>query len=242
MVEIKKNLRGIILILILWELLALLLNHPALPEPWKIIILFNKYFAGLWIHLLRSAYRILMGITIALVIGIPIGIAIGYWEKFDKLLSPMIYLIYPIPKIAFLPLVLLLMGLGDLAKIFLIGLILVFQIIVVTRDSVKDISAEYFYSIRSLGASEHQIIFHLIIPAILPNMFTALRVSIGTAIAVLFFTETFATYQGLGYYIFDAWTMLDYERMFIGIIGLSFLGLIYFTLVDLIEQWVIRWE
>ena len=254
MVGIKKTLReiillrviillkGIMLLFILWELFAILLDHPALPEPWKIILVFGKFSSDLWIHLIRSGYRILMGIILALLIGIPIGIGIGYWGKLDKMISSVIYLIYPIPKIAFLPLVLLLFGLGDFAKIFLIGLILVFQIIVVTRDSVKSISAEYFYSIRSLGANEHQIIIHLIIPAILPNLFTALRLSIGTAIAVLFFAETFATYQGLGYYIFDAWTMFDYERMFIGIIGLSILGLIYFSVVDLVEQWVIRWK
>ncbi len=238
----NKYPRGIILLIVIWQILAIIINHPALPAPWRVLILIKQYGPDLLIHFFRSGYRIFMGICIALVIGIPLGIGLGYWKIFDELLSPVIYLIYPIPKVAFLPLVLLLLGLGDLAKISLIAFILVFQVAVVTRDGVKDLPIEYFYSIRSLGAGDRQILYHVIIPAITPRLLTSLRLSIGTAIAVLFFAETFATYQGLGYYILDAWTMLDYEKMFFGIIGLSLLGLFFFGIVDLLERWIVKWK
>lgn len=238
----RRYLRGIILFLLLWQGLAVVINHPALPQPWRVLVLLNHYGSDLLIHFYRSGYRILLGIISALTIGIPIGIALGYHQKLDELISPLVYLISPIPKAAFLPIVLLLLGLGDLAKVFLIAFILVFQVIVVTRAGVKDLAIEYFYSIRSLGASRQQIFYHVIFPAILPNLLTALRLSIGTSIAVLFFAETFATNQGLGYYILDSWTMLDYEKMFLGIVGLSFLGLCFFTLVDFLERFFVRWR
>lgn len=238
----NRYLRGAVLFLLLWWVLAVVIRHPALPVPWKVLAMFGEHWQELVVHFLRSGYRILVGILLALVVGVPFGIALGYWRRFDEVLSPLIYLIYPIPKIAFLPLVLLLLGLGDLAKIFLIALILVFQIIVVTRDGVRDLPIEYFYSIRSLGAGDGQVLYHVIVPAVMPTLLTALRLSVGTAIAVLFFAETFATYQGLGYYIIDAWTMIDYERMFLGIVGLSLLGLVFFVLVDVAEKWLVRWK
>lgn len=238
----NKYLRGFILLLILWQLLAVTIHHAALPVPLRVLRLLGENWLELGVHFLRSGYRILMGMVLALAVGVPTGIALGYWKKFDELLSPLVYLVYPIPKIAFLPLVLLLLGLGDLAKIFLIAFILVFQIIVVTRDGVKDLPEEYYYSIRSLGAGDGQILYHVIVPAVLPTLLTALRLSIGTAIAVLFFAETFVTYQGLGYYIMDAWTMLNYDQMFLGIVGLSLLGLTFFIMVDLAERWLVRWK
>lgn len=238
----NKYLRGFILLLLLWQLLAMATHHPALPVPFRVLKLFGANWRELGVHFLRSGYRILMGMVLALVVGMPVGIALGYWKRFDEVLSPLVYLIYPIPKIAFLPLILLLLGLGDLAKIFLIAFILVFQVIVVTRDGVKDLPVEYYDSIRSLGAGDRQILYHVTIPAVLPTLLTALRLSIGTAIAVLFFAETFVTYQGLGYYIMDAWTMLNYERMFLGIVGLSLLGLVFFVMIDLAARWLVRWK
>ncbi|MCK4257762.1 MAG: ABC transporter permease [Halanaerobiales bacterium] len=238
----NRYIRGVILLLLIWQILAWVINHPALPEPWRVLVKVKEFGPELMIHFVRSGYRIFMGIFLALSLGIPVGIALGYWKLFDEIVSPLIYLIYPIPKVAFLPLILLLLGLGDLAKIFLIAFILIFQIIVVVRDSVKDLPKEYLYSIRSLGAKDRQVLYHVIFPAIMPKLLTSLRLSIGTAIAVLFFAETFATYQGLGYYILDAWTILDYEKMFFGIVGLSILGLFFFVLVDLTERWIVKWK
>jgi NitT/TauT family transport system ATP-binding protein len=117
---------------------------------------------------------------------------------------------YPIPKIAFLPLIMLFFGLGNLSKIILISLILFFQITLSVRDSVKNIHPSYYLSIKSLGAGKRDLYRHVILPAMLPNLFTALRVSVGTAISVLFFAENFATRFGIGYFIMDSWLKLDW--------------------------------
>lgn len=86
-----------------------------------------------------------------------------------------------------------------------------------------------------------QLFRYIIFPASLPEIFTAIRLSIGTSIAVLFFTETFATFEGLGFFIMDAWTRVNYSEMFAGIAALSFLGLSLFLLVDFIERVFCFW-
>jgi len=124
----------------------------------------------------------------------------------------------------------------------MIGIIVFFQILVTTRDASKGVSIQNIYSMQSLGASKWQTYFHVIWPACLPKILTSLRISLGTAIAVLFFVESFATNEGLGYFIMDSWSMQSYSQMFAGIIGMSFLGLILYIILDVIEAKWRRWQ
>jgi NitT/TauT family transport system permease protein len=155
--------------------------------------------------------------------------------------SKIIYLLYPIPHVVLLPLVILLFGIGDLSKIVLIGLIVFFQILVTTRDAARAIHPNYLLTMRTLGASRAQIYRHVIWPATLPRILTALRISIGTAVAILFFVESFATTRGLGFVIMDAWGQADYERLYAGIVAMAALGLCLYLLLDLVEERVCRW-
>jgi NitT/TauT family transport system permease protein len=104
-----------------------------------------------------------------------------------------------------LPVIVLLFGLGDISKIVLITLILFFQVLVSTRDGVRSINTKYYDSVESMGGTQADIFRHAVFPAALPHSFTAIRISTGTAISVLFFAESFATTTGLGYLIMDAW-------------------------------------
>lgn len=117
-----------------------------------------------------------------------------------------------------------------------------FQILVTARDAAKGIPAQNVYSMTSLGAKKRHIYYHLVWPASLPKVLTALRISLGTAIAVLFFVESFATTEGLGYFIMDSWSRSDYSEMFAGIIGMSMLGLSLYILIDIIDAKWCRWQ
>ena len=121
-----------------------------------------------------------MAILISLVAGSLIGLWIGMSKKADELISPVVYILYPIPKIAFLPILMILFGLGNTPKIVLIITIVIFQIIVAVRDGVKEIPKELFYSVLSLGLNKMQIYRHLIIPYVLPKIITAVRISVGS--------------------------------------------------------------
>jgi NitT/TauT family transport system permease protein len=179
---------------------------------------------------------------IALLLGLPIGLFLGRNKEADQYFSPIIYLLYPVPKIALLPVIMLLFGLGDLAKIFTITMIVFFLILITARDAGKNIDRQMYYSLISMGAGEMQMYRHVILPAVMPEIFTIIRLSIGTAIAVLFFTETFATSYGIGYFIIEAWTRIMYDEMFAGIIGLSLIGFVLYAIVDFFEKKVCKWK
>jgi ABC-type nitrate/sulfonate/bicarbonate transport system permease component len=230
-------------LLLLWQGAALALRTEALPGPLSVLASFagemNGPLAG---HFLVSTYRVLASLLLALVTAVPAGIAMGRIRRVDRMASPLVYLTYPVPKIAFLPLVLLLFGIGDSSKIFLIAFILFFQILVTTRDAAREIPREHILSMRSLGADRKQKAVHLVLPAVLPNILTSLRVGIGTAIAVLFFVESFATNHGLGFFILDAWSRLDYESMYAGIVGMGLLGVILYEGVEILDRTLCKWN
>lgn len=234
---------ALVFLIVIWQLGAAALDTEALPGPWAVFVSFARNMVGpLAGHFFISAYRVLASLILALASAVPVGIAMGRIKRVDALASPLVYLTYPVPKIAFLPLVLLLFGLGDGSKIFLIAFILFFQILVTTRDAAREIPREHILSMRSLGANRAQKAFHLVLPAVLPNILTSLRVGIGTAIAVLFFVESFATNHGLGFFILDAWSRLDYESMYAGIVGMGLLGVVLYEVIEVLDRTLCRWN
>lgn len=249
LVKVGKKITGawyvisILIVLASWQTISIWVNLPIVPSPWLVILnLCTIFTAKIGIHSFYSLWRILAGLLLAVLVGSPIGYCMGYFEKCDKFLSPIIYLTYPIPKIALLPVIMLLFGLGELSKILMIFMIIVFQVIVAVRDGVKSIPKETYYPLYSLGASITDIFREILIPASLPNFLTSLRVAMATAISVLFFTETFGTQYGMGYFIMDAWMRVNYLEMYSGIMVLSCIGLILFGTIDYLEQKMCYWQ
>ncbi|WP_242875988.1 ABC transporter permease [Cellulosilyticum sp. I15G10I2] len=193
------------------------------------------------LHLLGSLLRILTAVTLSLLLGVPLGLLTGTSKKADAVISPIIYILYPLPKIAFLPIFMILFGIGDASKIILIVTIIIFQILLAVRDGVKEIPQELFYSVSSLGVSPLGMYQHLILPAVVPRLISGLRISIGISISALFFAENFATTYGIGYYIMNAWTMVDYLDMFCGILALSLLGFFLLSTLDALEKGLCPW-
>lgn len=241
--KIKIFIQGFVIFNILWYLLAITINMRVLPKPTAIYLNMGNIFSEkIYIHVLVSLYRVAAGLSISLIIGVFIGLIMAYSNTWNKILNPLVYFTYPIPKTALLPVVMLLFGLGDTSKIIVIVLILVFQIIVAVRDSVMNIPSETYNPLRSLGASKLQIFAHVTLPSILPELLTSLRLSIGTALSILFFTEGYGTQYGIGYYILDAWSRIDYIEMYAGIVILSLLGFTLFILIDILEELVCSWK
>jgi NitT/TauT family transport system permease protein len=234
---------GIFGLLLAWQLLALLLRVDLLPGPWAVgQALVKEVPRGLGRHFLVSGWRVIASIVLAMVTAVPAGLVLGQSQRLNRLFSPVIYIVYPIPKIVFLPLILLFFGIGDSSKIFIIFLILFFQILVVVRDSASALRPELIYSVRSLGAGRRALFRFVYLPATIPAALTALRVSVGTAIAVLFFAESFATTSGLGYYIItESWGRLAYPEMYAGVVAMSLLGLLLYFVVDWLERRLAPW-
>ncbi|MDD2620884.1 MAG: ABC transporter permease [Syntrophomonadaceae bacterium] len=239
----QGTLYSFVIVIIFWQAAAMIVNLPIVPSPGFVFLNIMEIFSSkIQIHVLYSLLRIMEGIAISILIGVPLGFLMGYFNKVDRLLSPLIYFTYPVPKIALLPVVMLLFGLGEASKLIMIILIIVFQIIITSRDAVKAIPDETFRSLKSLGATKVQMFTEIIFPASLSEVLTATRLALGTAVSILFFTETFGTEYGMGYFIMDSWMRVNYLDMYAGIVVLSFMGFCIFTLIDIAENYFCSWR
>jgi len=240
----RDLLYAVIVLVGLWHAAALLLNKPILPTPLQVSRVFIfELGAGLLDHFLASLWRVLASTALAIALAAPAGLILGQSRSLDRIFAPVIYLLYPVPKVVLVPVVLLFLGIGDLPKIVIIFLILFFQILVLVRDQAAALRPELIQSVRSLGAGRRALFRFVYLPASLPAILTALRQSIGTAVAVLYVAELFATQRGLGYYIYlNGSTLLNYPAMYAGVVAMSLLGLgLYFT-VDWLEHLLIPWQ
>jgi len=238
----SKTLLGACIVLIFWYILHIAMRSNIIPGPYETIITFIKLMNGvLLLHIGVSLFRVVAAMVISMGIGVPLGLWMGLSKRADAVISPVAYILYPIPKVAFLPLFMILFGLGNGSKIILIISIIVFQIILAVRDGVKEIAEEMYYSVKSLGLSQWQTYTNLVFPAVLPKIISALRVSIGVSIATLFFSENFATTYGIGYFIMNCWVMVDYVQMFAGILAMSIMGILIFQAVDWMERKFCPW-
>lgn len=225
-----------------WWITAVLVASPALPTPVQAADVFAQNVNTLVPFFATSAYRVAAGLAIGTVLAVPIAQFCARSRTLDTLFAPVLYLLYPIPKVVLLPILLVLLGLADAPKIALIALTVFFQVLVAVRDAVKTVPESAVLSIRSLGGSRRDEYRHVIVPATLPAVFTSLRIGVGTAIAVLFIAEAMAGSTGLGYFIMQSWSMVNYPRMFAGIIALALLGLVLYAVFDLVERRLTRWR
>ena len=234
---------GFGIFLFAWYFIAKIVHLPIIPSPFLVMDnlgdIFMKYIA---VHGFYSLGRMIAGLVLAVIVGVPVGMSMGYFPSLDRILAPLVYLTYPIPKIALLPILMLLCGLGEVSKILMIFLIIVFQVIISVRDGVKSIPKETYYPLYSLGASFWDVFREILLAASMPKFLTSIRVAMATSISVLFFTETFGTQYGMGYFIMDAWLRVNYLEMYSGIVVLSVIGLILFGVIDILDKKICHWQ
>lgn len=231
-----STLAGVGMFFGLWQLLAILIDQPILPSPVEVVPLFLQNMTGeLGLHFLASTGRVLAAVCLATLFAAPLGLALGQMPGLDRIFGPLIAIIYPIPKIIFLPVIYVLLGISDFSKITLIAIIIFFQILVVVRDEASGLKRELILSVKSLGAGRRALFKYVYLPASIPAVLTALRISVGTAVAVLFIAEQSLTSYGLGYYIvIETYQVLLYPEMYTGIMGMGLLGvLLYFAIYSI---------
>lgn len=230
-------------LLLIWQAAAMLVDQPILPGPLSVAAAFWEELGGeLPGHFLASLWRVAASTFLSILLAAPAGLLLGQYPKVNAFFSPVIYLLYPIPKVVFLPIILLFLGVGNLPKIVIIFLILFFQILVLVRDQAAGLRPELIRSVRSLGAGRMALLRFVYLPASIPGILTALRQSVGTAVAVLYVAELFATQKGLGYYIYlNGSTLFNYPAMYAGVAAMSLLGLGLYFAVDFLEKRLCPW-
>jgi NitT/TauT family transport system permease protein len=227
-----------------WWGVSILAATPFLPSPVAVSERLASLAAGrdLWLHVAMSLARVLAAVVSACAAAVPLGIAAGRSRACDRLVTPFTYLLAPVPKIALLPVIMLLAGLGELSKVLVVFLVLFFQILVAARDGSRAIPDAWYLSLVSLGARPRHRLRYVTWPAVLPSLFTALRVGIGTALAVLFFAETFGTRWGLGYFVVESWMRMAYTDLYAGVAVFGALGFVLIRLTDAAASRACRWQ
>ena len=250
MSNMKKFLRtcanfvlGAISVLAIWYIAYLIIDSHVLSNPFAAL----RAVPGLMehnilTHAYHSAFRVFAAMLISMFIGLTVGICAAGKHLPARILSPFLYFTYPIPRVALLPVVLLIFGLTDTSKIIMITLIVVYPIIVVVRDNVRAIPKQTYNTLICYGASKTQLFFYATLPWAVSGILSTARITLGTAISILFFTETYGGRHGMGFFIMDSWMRLNYVQMYAGIIALSAAGFILFLLIDVLESVLLKWR
>jgi len=237
---------SIAILLFLWEIASLAvnaINHSRLlPGPYEALSQVVKNAAELQRHFFASAWRLILAMLIALAAAVPLGLLIGRESTIDRFISPMIYITYPIPQVAFILFLFLVFGTGSATKVAMVALVLFFQILVSARGAAKNVDEEHLTSVLSAGATRWQVYWHVILPASLPQILTSIRVSIGLGVAFLYIAETHAALgTGLGTFI-KKYMLFRRDRAFAGIVAMAILGLVLYVGIDLLEHVFCRWK
>ncbi|WP_025729795.1 ABC transporter permease [Atopobacter phocae] len=228
---------------LIWWLTSTLYQNTVIPSPIAVYRHFPQLISGkLGWHLYFSATRLFWGILISGTIALIVGGLMGTFDQLNAWINPVIYSLYPLPKIALLPIVMLVFGLREQSKITMIVLILVFQMIITVRDQLLTTPKSIYHVLRVLGAPKWRLLKEVTLPLAIRALISATRVALGTAMAVLFFTEIYGTRYGMGYFIINSWYQLDYIDMYAGILVLSAATFFVFILLEALEKYLNRWQ
>lgn len=199
----------------------------ALPTPTSVLQALSDgiHDGSLWPNIEISVFRIGMGFLISALLAIPIGILMGSYKAIEAAHEPLVGFIRYVPVPALIPLVMVMVGLGEPAKILLIFLGTYFQMVIVAADVTRQVPRGLLNAARTLGASRTQVLFNVLLPATLPGLVETCRTMIGWAWTYLVIAEVVATDSGLGYSIMKAQRFMRTDQIYMGIVVLGLLGL-----------------
>jgi NitT/TauT family transport system permease protein len=194
-------------------------------------------------YTVASLFRVTIGFTLAVLIGVPIGLLLGWFTRAFHAFNPMIQMLRPISPIAWIPVAILWFGITDLAPIFLIFLASVFPITVSATAAVQNMQPVYLRAARNFGLSRTQLFRRVIFPSCLPQIITGIRIALGIAWLVVVAAEMIAVNSGLGYLIIDARNAgKRYDLVVAGMVMIGLIGLILDLLVRRLELFdEVRW-
>ena len=249
--KIFLSLSSILGFVLFWHFLTDILGLvPALilPSPEKVFFtLYEKITVPvgeekLFGHLGISVVRILVGVGIALILAVPLGILMGWYEDLDSVTSPLIEVLRPIPPIAWIPLAILWFGIGLGSKVFIIAIGAFFPALINTYIGVKFVDPVLIKAAKTLGARDKDILWEVVLPASVPLIVAGIRISIGVGMMCLVAAELVAASSGLGYLIMLGGDDLKPELSLMGMILIGILGLIADRVILAVERKVIYWK
>lgn len=244
MKQLLTKVYAVCIIVLFWYGAYVWLAAFIVPNPLEVFeYLWSQTLGGgVLPHVQASLWRILWSVTGSLLLGGSLGLLAGSFAAVDRLLTPIVYLFYPVPRVAFLPVFLLLLGFGEQSKVALMIAVAAFYCYIPLRDTVRKLPKTYLQQARQFGFNAWQTLRYIILPCVAPELFTALKLMLGTSMATLFFVENYVTQWGLGYFIMNSWFKSDYIALYAGIVLLSLLGNVLFALLALLQKVCLKWQ
>jgi NitT/TauT family transport system permease protein len=218
-------------------------RFQSVPTPWEVFhtavrAVGSDSFAA---NITHSLQRIFLGFLIALVAGVAMGLVIGRYRVANQLLMPAIEVLRPIPAIAWVPLSIMLWPTTESSIVFITFIGALYPILLNTVDGVQSLDGVLLRAGRCLGASEAQLFWHVILPGVLPNIFTGLAVGMGVAWVSLIAAEMISGQYGVGYYTWEAYSLVNYPAIVLGMITIGALGLLCSGAIRLVGRLSMPW-
>ncbi len=220
------------------------ITNLTMPRPSDVFSTFVQLWQSglLWKHLLLSLSRLVVGSALGLSLGIGVGILIGLFSLVRAGLVPLVSALFPIPKIALLPLFVIWFGIDEASKYALIAFGTFTPTVVATYGAVDNVDRSLIRMGQSFSLSWFSIVRKIVIPGAMPGILSGLRVSLAIAIILLVAAEMLGAEYGLGAYILEAGSLYDLERLFTGVMLLSILGITVSWLIGLVERRLLVWR
>ncbi len=240
----------IIALIALWWLVTALgwIDALFLPSPIAVIDRFQDLVANgymsisLWSHIGASLGRIGTALIAAVITAIPLGIAIGRNKIVRGVLDPIIEFYRPIPPLAYLPLIVIWCGIGELSKVLLIYLAIFAPIVIATATGVRSVDQAKIRAAQSLGASQMQIIKHVILPSSLPNILTGVRIGLGVGWSTLVAAELVGASEGLGFMVQSSSQLLATDVVIVGILIIAVIAFILEIGLRRLQRKLVPWD
>lgn len=229
------HLSGIAGLLIAWEIFArsgavtmfMLPPFSAVAER----IWTDAVHGNLWINIGLTLYRTLVGFLLACLIGVALGVAMARTRVARWFFDPIVSIGFPMPKVVFLPVVILWLGVFDVSKITMVTIEAVFPVITATVLGVRGVGHELVWSARNMGAKDHELLWQVLLPAAFPQIMTGIQVALPVALIVAIFTEMAMGGFGLGGVMMQSSRFADSRGVFAGIVEIAVIG--YFAVLAL---------
>lgn len=215
-----------------------------LPRPSDVLITFQELWQTglLFKHLVPSLTRLAVGATFGVMVGVSVGVLIGLFSYIRAGVVPVVAALFPIPKIALLPLFVIWFGIDEASKYALIAFGTFTPTVVATYGAVDNVDRGLIRMGQSFGLSWWSIVRKIVLPGAMPGILSGLRVSLAIAIILLVAAEMLGAQYGIGAYILEAGSLYDLERLFAGVVILSLLGVVVSTVISQIEKRLLNWR
>lgn len=234
------------ILLVIWEVGSRtgFISPLVLPAPSEVASAFGYLWSSgqLWEHLSASLGRLVSGWILGTVLGVAVGFAIALFAPVRASLSPLVAAIFPVPKIALLPLFIIWFGIGEASKVGLILFGTFFPTVIATYGGVDNVDRGLIRMGQSFGLTRLSIARKILLPGAMPAILSGMRITAAIAIILIVAAELIAAQRGIGAYIQMAGSLFAIDQLVAGVLILSALGLTVSALITLLERWLLRWR